>query len=213
VPRSDIVEVVSEPDVIRFYWSFRSPYAWLAAHRVERMLAGLPVRLAWIPVYPPPDPAAMPNNPTNVPAKIRYVWEDTQRFADAYGLSFKPPEQVDTDWAKPHTAFLYAEAEGCGPDFVREGFAARFTRGEDLASDQVLSAIALHVGLEPERVISAATDSEFRGRLAKGFESAGRDAIFGVPTFIYRSQMFFGNDRLEWLLKTIGTTLSRAARH
>ena len=27
-------------DEIRFYWSFRSPYAWFAVHRVEQMLAG-----------------------------------------------------------------------------------------------------------------------------------------------------------------------------
>ena len=62
--------------------------------------------LEWIPVFPPTDPAAMPNSPTNVAAKIRYVWEDSQRFTDAYGLTFKTPEQVDTDWPRPHTAFL-----------------------------------------------------------------------------------------------------------
>ena len=45
---------------------------------------GLPVKLQWIPVFPPPDPEAFPNNPSKVPAKMRYIWEDTQRFADAY---------------------------------------------------------------------------------------------------------------------------------
>jgi 2-hydroxychromene-2-carboxylate isomerase len=194
---------MAEPDVVRFYWSFRSPYAWFAVHRVERMLADLPVRLDWIPVYPPPEPAAMPNNPTNVPAKIRYIWEDSARFAAAYGLTFRRPEQIDTDWAKPHTAFLYAETEGRGPEFAKEAFAARFSGSEDLASDRVLSRIAVNVGMEPEKVVSAAGDAGFRKRLARGFESAAADAIFGVPTFIYREQMFFGNDRLEWLVQAI----------
>lgn len=191
---------MSASDVVRFYWSFRSPYAWFAVHRVERMLAGLPVTLQWIPVYPPPD---MPNNPTNVPAKIRYIWEDSQRFAEEYGLGFKPPDPVDTDWARPHTAFLYAEAEGRGPAFAKEAFAARFTRGEDLASDGVLSQVASAVGLEPERLVAAADDTTFREQLGQGFVSAAGDAIFGVPTFIYRDQMFFGNDRIEWLVKAI----------
>ena len=194
---------MSKHDVVRFYWSFRSPYAWFAVHRVEGILAGLPVVLEWIPVFPPTDPAAMPNNPTNVAAKIRYVWEDSQRFADAYGLTFKTPEQVDTDWPRPHTAFLYAESQGQGAEFAKEAFAARFTRGEDLARDQVLSEIASHIGLEPERVTSAADAPDFRERLGKGFAKAAGDAIFGVPTFIYRNQMFFGNDRLEWLVKAI----------
>jgi 2-hydroxychromene-2-carboxylate isomerase len=191
---------MSKRDAVRFYWSFRSPYAWFAVHRVEAMLRGLPVTLEWIPVFPPPD---MPNNPTNVPAKIRYIWEDSQRFADAYGLSFKPPDPIDTDWARPHTAFLYAEAESRGPAFAKEAFAARFTRGEDLASDATLARVASEVGLEPERVIAAADDSGFRERLGQGFVAAAGDAIFGVPTFIYGNQMFFGNDRIEWLVKAI----------
>ena len=195
---------MSKPDVVRFYWSFRSPYAWFAVHRVESVLAGLPVVLDWIPVFPPPDAAAMPNNPSNVPAKLRYIWEDSQRFADAYGLAFKAPGQLDTDWARPHTAFLYAESEGRGPEFAKEAFAARFTRGEDLADDRVLSGIASHVGLEPGQVTAAADDPGFRERLGKGFATAAGDEIFGVPTFTYRSQMFFGNDRLDWLVEAIG---------
>ena len=194
---------MTSSDVIRFYWSFRSPYAWFAVHRVESVLAGLPVALEWIPVFPPPDPTAMLNNPTNVPAKMRYIWEDSKRFADAYGLVFKRPEQIDTEWAKPHTAFLYAESQGRGPEFAKEAFAARFTRGEDLGDDQVLSRIAGRVGLEAEKVTSAVEDPKLGERLGEGFRAFLADEAFGVPTFIYRNEMFFGNDRLEWLVDAI----------
>ena len=194
---------MSSAKIVRFYWSFRSPYAWFAVHRVETVLAGLPVTLEWIPVFPPPDPSAMVNNPTNVPAKIRYIWEDSQRFADAYGLEFKQPEQMDTEWARPHTAFLYAESQGRGPAFAKEAFAARFTRGEDLADDQVLSRIAALVGLDADKVTSAARDATLSERLGDGFKAFFADEAFGVPTFIYRNEMFFGNDRLEWLVAAI----------
>ena len=39
---------------IRFYFSFRSPYAWLAAERLEPELGGLGVPIERIPVYPTP---------------------------------------------------------------------------------------------------------------------------------------------------------------
>ncbi len=64
---------MADRDVVRFYWSFRSPYAWFSVNRVEEVLEGLPVTVDWIPVYPPPDPGAMPNNPSNFPPKIRYI--------------------------------------------------------------------------------------------------------------------------------------------
>ncbi len=132
---------MAEPELIRFYWSFRSPYAWLAVHRIESELEGLAVRLDWIPAYPPEDPALFPNNPTNNPAKLPYIVRDVQRFADAYGLPVKWPAKIDTDWPRPHAAFLFAEEQGCGPAFAREGFAARFSRGQDVGTDAVLGEI------------------------------------------------------------------------
>ncbi len=194
---------MSESDVVRFYWSFRSPYAWFAAHRVERMLHGLPVELEWIPVFPPPDHSLVPNLPTNLPSKARYMWEDSQRFADTYGLEFRIPEEMDTDWPRPHAAALHAGDQGKGPEFVLEGYRARFSRGEDVADDAVLSRIARTVGLDPAAVVAAADDPALRERIGAGFKQSFADEVFGVPTFVYRGLMFFGNDRLEWLVDAI----------
>ena len=192
------------PELIRFPWSFRSPYAWLAVHRIESALEGLPVRLVWIPAYPPDDPALFPNNPTNNPSKIPYIARDVARFADAYRLPLKWPEKIDTDWPRPHSAFLHAEAEGRGPQFAREGFAARFSRGQDLASDEVLTEVAERVDLDPDAVLAAADDTTLHARVTKGIEEGFRnDGIFGVPTFIYRGEPFWGNDRIEWLVRAI----------
>ena len=52
---------------IRFYFSFRSPYAWLAAERLESELGDLGMPIDLIPIYPtadvfPNDPAAMPES-------------------------------------------------------------------------------------------------------------------------------------------------------
>ena len=53
-------------DQIRFYFSFRSPYAWLAAERLEADLGDLPVPVELIPICPtkelfPNDPVSLPN--------------------------------------------------------------------------------------------------------------------------------------------------------
>ena len=53
---------------IRFYFSFRSPYAWLAAERLEPELGGLGVPIERIPVYP--TPGLFPNDPAAMPTKI-----------------------------------------------------------------------------------------------------------------------------------------------
>jgi 2-hydroxychromene-2-carboxylate isomerase len=201
--RDRYLRAMGDPEIIRFYWSFRSPYAWFAVHRIESALEGLGVALEWIPVFPPKDPTQMPNNPTTLPQKARYMWEDSQRFADKYGLVFHIPEKMDTNWPRPHAAFLYAQAQGRGPEFAKEGFAARFSRGEDLASNSVLAGIAKTIGLGADELISASDDPNVRERLGDGFKSAFDDGNFGVPTFVYRDQMFFGNDRVDWLVEAV----------
>src|SRR5688572_6075555 len=118
------LEVVSmsAPEPIRFYFSFRSPYSWLALVRVDAALAGLPVALDYLPVFPPPNFA---NDPAAVPNKLAYIRQDVQRFADAYGLRVQMSEKIDCDWVRPHAAFLYAHDQGKGPAFAHALFDAR----------------------------------------------------------------------------------------
>ena len=86
-------------DVVRFYFSFRSPFAWLAYHLAPRALRELPVELQPIPVFPPPD---FPNDPAAVPAKLEYISQhDMPRIAEAYGFKLAPLAQFDVDWMPP----------------------------------------------------------------------------------------------------------------
>ncbi len=190
-------------DVVRFYFSFRSPYAWLALHRMDQALKGLPVTIELIPVYPPDD---MPNNPTNVPNKMRYMGRDFLRIAQAYGLRVQPPASLDTDWARAHAPFLWADEQGKGEAYAREAFSARWQRGQDLADDEVIAAVARACGLDPEGACAAAANPDLqdgvRALRDKGFTE---DGLFGVPYFVYRDESFWGNDRLDWLVRSIQT--------
>ena len=47
-------------------------------------------------------------------------------------------------------------------------------------------------------------------RVLEGITEALTDTIFGVPFFVYRNQKFWGNDRLEWLLRAIFDDNGRA---
>jgi 2-hydroxychromene-2-carboxylate isomerase len=186
---------------IRFYFSFRSPYAWLALHRLGPALRGLPVAIEYIPVYPPKE---FPNDPAAVPAKLAYIARDAARTAEAYGLTVRFPESLDTDWARPHAAFLYADSEGCGPAFAVEVFAARFSRGLDVGEDQTLADAALACGLDPTSTLKAAASPETQQRVMAGIaRGLTEDGLFGVPTFAYRGETFWGNDRIEWLVRAI----------
>src|SRR5687767_9419649 len=119
--------------IVRFYFSFRSPYAWFAAERWQAALGELNPTVERIPFYPTAD--TFPNDPTRVPAKYRYVVSDIGRLAQEYALSVRPPPALDTDWGRAHAAYLGVQNEQpeCAERFMLEMFRARFSRGLDVA--------------------------------------------------------------------------------
>jgi len=193
-------------ETVRFYFSFRSPYAWLAFHRIEDALAGLPVVVDYIPTFPPQD---FPGDPRKNPAKSKYVDADVARFAKAYGLKVAYPEPFDTDWIRPHAAYVVAADGGRGRAFALAAFALRFCEGRDIGTDEAIADAARGAGLEVAAATAAAADPAFHGRVLEGMKRAQQDRLFGVPFFVYRGEKFWGNDRIEWLRRVIESDMGK----
>lgn len=188
-------------DEIRFYFSFRSPYSWLAFLRIEDALSKLPVTLQYIPVFPPPNFA---NDPAAVPNKLSYIQKDVARIAEAYGFTTRPLKTLDTDWVRPHAAFIYSADQGRAREFGRAVYEARFLEGLDVGEDAVLADVARAHGLDPAALIKAAGDEGYQTRVVQGMiQGVQEDAIFGVPYFVFRGETFWGNDRIEWLVRAL----------
>jgi 2-hydroxychromene-2-carboxylate isomerase len=193
--------IASHDDRVRFYFSFRSPYSWLAFARVELAIERAGLSLEYIPIFPPPD---YPNDPARFPTKAAYILHDMERLTRAYGLTFKMPEQLDCNWVRPHAGFLHALDRGCGPAFARLLFSARFSRGEMLGDDAVVARCAAEAGLEVAPLLAAQDDVKLQERVVLGMiRGVQEDGLFGVPLLVHRGERFWGNDRIEWLLRHV----------
>ena len=54
-------------------------------------------------------------------------------------------------------------------------------------------------GIIDARIISRVDDGGLDDRLTEKSQQAGELGVFGAPTFIVNGEMFFGNDRLEFI--------------
>src|SRR5262245_4757021 len=114
----------SSTATIRFYFSFRSPYSWLATERLEAELGDLEVPIERIPTYPTelfPIEAG--------PEKMDYLVQDIRRLARERGLTLRFPSPNDPDWSIAHAAFLGAQQQGVEHPFMLEMFRKRFSEG------------------------------------------------------------------------------------
>jgi 2-hydroxychromene-2-carboxylate isomerase len=202
--------------IVRFYFSFRSPYAWFAAERWQVELGDLKPVVEHIPFYPTPE--TFPNDPTRVPAKFAYVLQDMRRLARDFGLGLRPPPALDTDWARAHAAYLGVRAAepARAEAFMLEMFRGRFSRGQDVATAAAIQEASQRAGVDARVALQAAASLELQTEVSANFSiGQARDRIFGAPSFVYGDQLFWGHDRMHHLrralLESAGTKLASAS--
>jgi 2-hydroxychromene-2-carboxylate isomerase len=194
-------------DKVQFYFSFRSPYSWLALYRINLIRDELPVEIQLTPVFPSRDKDDVMLSDQK---KVKYVVKDVNRMASAYGLDMKWPKPFDTDWLAVHIAYIYAEEQGKGIPFCLALYHARFLEGKDVGDETIMREASLACDLDAESLIDAKSKREYKRKLLKGMVSAGDEGVFGVPYFLYRDSAYWGNDRLEWLLREINDNFGLA---
>ena len=187
---------------LEFWFEFGSTYSYPAALRVEAIARAAGVALAWRPFLLGPIFKAQGWNdsPFNIyPAKGRYMLRDLERICAALGLPLRRPSQFPRSSLLAARLACWFETESWLPEFVRQVYLANFAHDRDIADASVIGSIleALH---QPASVLTAAESSEAKAKLRAQTERAQALGIFGAPTFVADTELFWGNDRLETAL-------------
>ena len=184
---------------VTFNFAFNSPYSFFAGRRVDDLLAPLDLAIDALPIY---RPASVGGGPDFSSPKMQYLLQDVRRFARHYGLTLDPGPFADT--GKACRAYLLADGAGQGVPFRSAIFAARWLEGKDVGAPEMVAEAGAACGLDAAAIAAAmADDSPEAERLGKISVEAETAGAFGVPFFIYGEQKFWGNDRLDWLVRAI----------
>jgi 2-hydroxychromene-2-carboxylate isomerase len=195
----------------RFYFSFRSPYSWLAYHDLTSQHPELVGALDWRPFW---EPDALSERllkerggrfiytPMSKEKHLYMLW-DIRRLTQRRGLSMTWPVDRDPCWEVAHLAYLAAVDAGYSMAFIERVYRARWQEGHDISDRATIAMLAEEVGVPGERAAQAADLDEMRRRGVEALLAIDRDNVFGVPFFIHRSQKFWGVDRLRDFLHSL----------
>ena len=182
---------------IEMWFSFRSPYSWIAFPRVRRLARHYGAALTLRPILP----MVMRGLPVP-PIKSLYIVRDTKREADCVGLPFGPISDPVGPGAERALAVLHHAAPlGRGEDFAESALRAAWADGMALADDAGLMAAAHRAGLSDGEVAAALADESWR-EVAETNRAALFDAgLWGAPTYRVNGGLaHWGQDRL-WALE------------
>ena len=80
---------------------------------------------------------------------------------------------------------------------MKAAYGTWFLDGEDPGEEEPLRRVLSQIGKQPEDVIAQANSKEMRERYAAETNAARRLGVFGSPTFVWDSEVFWGDDRFE----------------
>jgi 2-hydroxychromene-2-carboxylate isomerase len=189
---------MSSSDPIDFWFSVGSLYTFLAIMRMDRFEDTMGVEFRWRPFSVRTLMIEMDNIPARKPVKMEYAWRDVQRRAEKYGVPFaqRPPYPLENFDLANRIAVVGAQ-EGWCADYVRATYRRWFIEGHAAGAEPNVTDSLREIGQNRDRVLARAHSDEIGRAYAAATDEARALGLFGVPTFVARGELFWGDDRLE----------------
>jgi 2-hydroxychromene-2-carboxylate isomerase len=181
------------PATLEMWFSFRSPYSWIAFPRVRRLASHYGARLQLRYILP----MVMRGLPVP-PIKSRYIFLDTLREAGRVGLPFGRIVDPVGAGAERALAVLHHVAPlGPGEAFAELALRGAWADGISLADDAGLMDVARRAGVSDDQVRAGLADESWRAA-AEANRAALFDAgLWGAPTCrVNGGPAHWGQDRL-----------------
>jgi 2-hydroxychromene-2-carboxylate isomerase len=178
-----------------FYYDLGSPYAYLAAERIHRVLPVVPI---WQPILLGgiwKETGGRSWATTDKPAQ---GMAEIEMRAANYGLMpVRWPAGWPNNTLSAMRAAIFAQQTGRTVAFSLAAFRQAFAAARDLSDvDNILIAAAA-CELHPNAVLKGIETQSTKDRLREATREAYERGVRGVPTIAIGDELFWGDDRLE----------------
>ena len=192
---------------LEFFFELSSPYSFLAATQAHALAERTGATIVWKPfLLGAIFKAHGASLPASNPYKARYMFQDLARWSERYGVTFNFPSRFPINAVKGHRAALAARLQGGDEALERMALAAyhAYWRDDrDIADPEVLGDISAEIGLDRDALLEAMVSQEIKDELRAYTDDALARGVFGAPTFFLGEQMFWGNDRLDFVEQAV----------
>ena len=192
---------------IDFWFSIGSTYTFLSVNRISEVAKKENIKFNWKPFSVRKIMMDMDNIPFTPPSKkikSDYMWRDIERRAKFYGFKAKVPAPYPLkEFDLANQLAILGMNKGWGVDYVISTYKRWFQEGKEPATEPNLSEIFKELNLNKEEVLKDAKSLTNEKQYMQNTENAYKSGVFGSPTFIYKDEVFWGDDRLEDCIKWI----------
>ncbi|MCK8658983.1 2-hydroxychromene-2-carboxylate isomerase [Pseudomonas umsongensis] len=191
---------------VEFYFDLGSPATYLAYTQLPKICAQTDSQLIYVPFLLGGVFKATGNaSPATIPAKGRYMFIDLDRYAKRYGvpLTINPHFPINTLVLMRAVTGVQLRQPERFAAFIDCLFKALWIDGRDLNDPATVGAVLSENGFDPQEILALSAEEEVKIALKDTTEKAVQRGVFGAPSMFVDGQLFFGQDRLDFVVEAL----------
>jgi 2-hydroxychromene-2-carboxylate isomerase len=194
---------------LEFFFDYGSPYSYLADTQLPALCERTGCELRYRPMLLGGVFKATGNrSPMQEPieAKRAYGNQELARWIAYLGVPMKFNPHFPINTLLLMRAAHAAQQLGRFDAFHAAIYPAFWCDEADLGNPQCIADVLGKAGVDAATVLEAALESPAKDALRATTEEAVARGVFGAPTFFIGDEMFFGNDRLDFVERALGAS-------
>ena len=187
---------------VDFYFDFGSPAAYLAYTQLPKLATDTGASVVMKPMLLGGVFQATGNRPPiSVPLKGSYLFQDLNRYAKRYGVPFimNPHFPINTITLMRAASGLQLRQDARFDLFCSTLFKAIWVDSKNMNDLAVVGAVLHEAGFDGAALLALSSLQEVKDLLKAQTQAAVDRGIFGAPTFFVGDEMFWGQDRLDFV--------------
>jgi 2-hydroxychromene-2-carboxylate isomerase len=187
---------------VDFLFDYGSPAAYLAWTQLGKLAADTGAQIHMKPILLGGIFQSTGNRaPITVPAKGSYLFKDLNRYAKAYGvpLVMNPHFPINTITLMRIDVALSLRKDARLDAYRAAVFAAVWVDRKNMGDLATVAEVLAPAGLAADELAALAADPQVKETLKTWTQDAVDRGAFGAPTFFVGDEMFWGQDRLDFV--------------
>ena len=191
---------------VEFFFDLGSPASYLAHTQLPALCRDCGAALVYRPMLLGGVFQATGNaSPAMIPAKGRYMIRDLARYAERYGvpMRFNPHFPINTLTLMRLLVAVQLHQPERLDDALQALFQATWVDGVNMGDPARVAEVLAAAGLDAAALQQQIGEPAVKEALKATTEEAVRRGVFGAPTCFVGDDMYFGQDRLEFVREAL----------
>ena len=138
--------------------------------------------------------------PAFIPAKAKHMIRDCKLIAEKNKIKFKFNSYFPIKSLNMMRGVFIAEEDNFQNYYIDNIFNSIWQDGLNMNDENILQKVLKNMNINPKTFMLRVSSSLIKDTLKKKTNEAFEKSIFGAPTFVSNNKIFWGQDRIEFVL-------------